>query len=139
MVNFRRQTPDQPNPFIPPAGIEELLEVRSGRLNIHIKESSLHLRILMPNRPDQAKSIGTADLGAVEISNRFIPTSDTLEEGDIFWKSSIRGSVQFSLEAEHFIEVFGSDDIFEAAIAILGLLGGIVWVDACRKDDRSDF
>jgi len=69
VVDLGGEASDEADSLIRPAGIEELREIRSGRLNIHVKESGSHLRILVSNRPDQAKGIGTANLGAVEVSD----------------------------------------------------------------------
>src|SRR3989339_373005 len=92
MVDLGGKAPDQADPFVLAAGIQELLEGSAGGLDIHVEKSSRYFRELMPDRLDQAECISTADLRAVEVSDRFIPASDALKKGDGPGKLTVRGT-----------------------------------------------
>jgi hypothetical protein len=91
--------------------------------------------MLVTNRFDQAERIGATDLGAVEVSYRFIPAPNTLKESYGFWKVSIRGAGKGSTEPKHFVKIFGGDDIFVSTVSVFRFLRGIERIDSRGDDD----
>jgi hypothetical protein len=83
MVDLGGQTTNKPYSLILPAGVEKLLEGGTGRLDVHIEERCRDLGIRVADRLDQAKCIGTTDLGTIQISNGLIPAPHALKEGDL--------------------------------------------------------
>ncbi len=135
VVYFRGKAPDETNPFVLPAGIEEGLEGGSRRLNVHVEKGRLHLRVLMPDGLDQTKRIGTADLRAVEVSNGLVPAPHALKEGNLLRELPVRGTGKDPAIAKHFVEILGGDHVLVSPISIFLLLGGIVRIDPGGNDD----
>ena len=92
MVNFGRKASYETNPSVLSTGGQKCLKGCPCRLNIHIEESSFHLRILKSDRFDQAECIGTTDLRTVEVSDRLIPAPHTLEKGDALRELPVGGA-----------------------------------------------
>jgi hypothetical protein len=138
-VNLGRETPDEPYPFVLPAGGQELLKGCPSGLNIYIEKGGLYLRIWIANRFDQSERIGATDLRAIQVSNGLITASHTLEKSYGFWKFSIGRPERAAMKSKDFIEVFGGDHIFESAVSIFYFLGGIKGIDSCSDHNSGSF
>jgi len=72
-INFGGETSDETDLFVFAAGVKELSEGGSCGLDIHIEKRGFDVGILVTNRLDQPKGISATDLGAVKVSNGFVP------------------------------------------------------------------
>ena len=136
MVDLRGEGPDEPDPPVGPAGGEELMEGRPCRLDVHVEECRVDTGMGMSDRPDETEGIGAADLGAVEIPDRFVAASHALDKGDVLGLAAVGGAAERPPLPKHLFELPRGYDVFGDAVPVFAFPGGIVGIDPRRDDER---
>jgi hypothetical protein len=83
----------------------------------------------------EPEGVSAADLGTPQVANGFIPTPDTLKEGDLRGDMAVGWAVNPSLGPKHLIQLVSGDHVLEESIAILRLSPRIKEVNPRRDED----